>query len=89
MISRIALSLTSPSVIFRVAHVEGERDRVGAPVLHGDVEVDEVLVLRKHPRLIVESLDRPDIDDAARLDRPRNVQSRCRAPSCGRTCQTA
>ena len=34
--------------LFGIAHVECELDRVGAPVLHGEVDVHHRLVLRQH-----------------------------------------
>ena len=59
--------------LLRVAHVERVRDGLRAPVLHGEIDVDEVLVGGEHAGLVAEALDRLDVDDLPRLDRPRDV----------------
>ena len=56
-----------------IAHVEGELDRVGAPVLHGEVDVHERLVLGQHARAVGEAPELGHVDHGAPVDRPRQA----------------
>jgi hypothetical protein len=90
MISRIAVSAACIAGLVRALGVEQPLARVAHDVLHGELQVDDVLVVREHQRFLeharldvvaVADFQRPhlrEVDDLVRLHRPGQppVQSR-------------